>query len=198
MRLGVLFLLPAKKTVSFCGCGTSLARCMKRTRRYINFCVTALFSTVRTGHRRIYMRSAPHSRRHCVCRCHSLLEFKSAVIWFQNKLRHEGRYTDAVDECYPDFLLLKTWWSNQKNQCADCSFNSIYRTRVRIFRSVPLFLPCNAGSVCFSDTALLYTLGKKLWGIFIVKTCGSAEYIPFSRNISKTYWQTPWRLLLWK
>ena len=37
-----------------------------------------------------------------------LLEFKSAVIWFQNKLRHEGRYTDAVDECYPDFLLLKT------------------------------------------------------------------------------------------
>ncbi len=53
------------------------------------------------------MRSAPHSRRHCVCRCHSLLEFKSAVIWFQNKLRHEGCYTDAVDECYPDFFAFE-------------------------------------------------------------------------------------------
>jgi len=31
------------------------------------------------------------------------------------------------------------------------------------------FYPAMPASVCFSDTALLYTLGKKLWGIFIVK-----------------------------
>ena len=31
------------------------------------------------------------------------------------------------------------------------------------------FYPAMPISVCFSDTALLYTLGKKLWGIFIVK-----------------------------
>ena len=49
---------PAKWTVSFCGFAISPARCMRRTRRYINCCATALSSTVRTGHRRIYILSS--------------------------------------------------------------------------------------------------------------------------------------------
>ena len=43
----------------------------------------------------------------------------------------------------------------RKNQCADCSFIGIYRTRVRAFRFVLLFFPCNAGSCVFSGYCLI-------------------------------------------
>lgn len=54
-------------------------------------------------------------------------------------------------------------------------FIGIYRTRVRTLRFVPLVLPCNAGSVYFSDTAL-YTPGKR-GGVFYIFLSGNCVSI---------------------
>ena len=55
---------------------------------------------------------------------------------------------------YGAFILQKIF---RKNQCADCSFIGIYRTRVRTFRFVLLFLPYNAGFCVFFGYCLIYT-----------------------------------------
>ena len=55
---------------------------------------------------------------------------------------------------YGTFILQKIF---RKNQCADCSFNGIYRKRVRTLRFVLSFLPCNAGFCVFFRYCLIHT-----------------------------------------